>query len=158
MPGLLIGREGPAAAPRALGCRGDDNYHDTMRAAPSALMEAVKRLKGRNDNTRHRPSNGLSWLSGRAITRSFTGGPALARPPLDGRQMCRCAWQAGAEPRLRPSRGRAPTEIANEETPQPHAISVVLSLHGPFPTIFPRHAQRLTRTPWTPAPATVRSS
>ena len=49
MPGLLIGREGPAAVPHALGCRGHDNHHDTMRAAPFALMEAVRRLKGRND-------------------------------------------------------------------------------------------------------------
>jgi hypothetical protein len=49
MQGLLTGREGPAAVPRALGCRGDDNHHDTMRAAPFALMEAVTRLKGRND-------------------------------------------------------------------------------------------------------------
>jgi hypothetical protein len=48
MPGLLIGREGPVAVPRALGCRGD-NHHDTMRAAPFALMEGVRRLKGRND-------------------------------------------------------------------------------------------------------------
>jgi hypothetical protein len=32
-------------------------------------------------NTRHRPSNGLSWLSGRSITRSLTGGPALAGHP-----------------------------------------------------------------------------
>jgi hypothetical protein len=49
MPGLLIGREGPVAVPRALGCRGHDDHHDTMRAAPFALMEAVRRLKGRND-------------------------------------------------------------------------------------------------------------
>jgi len=49
MPGLRIGREGPVAVPGALGCRGHDNHHDTMRAAPFARMEAVRRLVGRND-------------------------------------------------------------------------------------------------------------